>query len=203
MWNRIWLAHVEKERWGRRWIKYPMWLEGQKKSHCNSMSKKWKTEMIYACCTTWMSWSWSFTQQRRDKGAEPKYGIWVERSKRRKEKWWSLDECQTLANEGQTRAQSRALGSWASFYGAFLGERADMFLQPAILVWLEWSEAPSKLIVLRLGSGGGWVGVGDVGVLRDKETTKEMLVPWGIGLQGWGSPSLASFTGYIPQARLI
>lgn len=117
---------------------------------------------------------------------------------KRKGKQWSLAECQALANEGRTRAQSRALGSWAGFYWAFLGARAHAFLPPAILVWLEWSEAPCELIVATLGGWvDGWRG------LRGRESTKEMLVPCGIRLQGRGSPSPASFTGCIPRARLI
>lgn len=99
----------------------------------------------------------------------------------------SLAECQAPANEGRTGARSRALGSWASFYCAFLfsqGQRVPAACYSG-LIGVVWSTRRAHCAGVE--GGGGAAGGG--------RTTREMLAPRGIGLQGWGSPSLASFTG--------
>ena len=130
-----------------------------------------------------MSWSSSFSWQRGDKGAE----LHLRKKEEKKGNGGSLAECQAPANEGRTGARSRAPGSWASFYCAFLfsqGQRVPVACYSG-LIGVVWSTQRAHCAGVEGGGGGGGGG----------RTTREMLAPRGIGLQGWGSPSLASFAG--------
>ncbi len=62
-----------------------------------------------------------------------------------------------------------------------------------LLFWSDWSgsEAPQQAHWAEVAMWGWGGGLGS----REKETTKDMFVPRGIRLQGWGSPSPALFHG--------
>ena len=73
--------------------------------------------------------------------------------------------------------------------------RANVFLPPAILVWLEWSEAPSELIVQESR--------GVVVVVEEGEPQERCLHHGGSGCRAEGHHLWPPSRGCIPQATLI
>lgn len=107
----------------------------------------------------------------------------------------SLAECQAPANEGRTGARSRALGSWASFYCAFLfsqGQRVPAACYSG-LIGVVWSTRRAHCAGVE--GGGGAAGGG-----RPQE---RCLHHGGSGCRAEGHHLWPLSRGCIPQATLI